>query len=95
MPTYDYECTSCGHRFELFEKVSEPAPRPCPKCRKGKAKRLPGHGAGFIFKGAGFYSTDYKGSSAASDHKKKTTRREKKSDKKSESKPESKSESKE
>lgn len=80
MPTYDYECSSCGHRFELFEKVTDQGMKPCSKCRKGKAKRLPGAGAGFIFKGSGFYTTDYKGSSASAEPaKKKTARKETKS----------------
>ena len=87
MPTYDYECSKCGHKFEEFEKVSEPKLKPCPKCKTGKAKRMPGHGAGFIFKGSWFYSTDYKSPAAASEpHKKKTTRKEKKPDHKSEPK---------
>ena len=91
MPTYDYECSACGHRFEQFEKLSEPGTKPCPKCKKGKAKRMPGHGAGFIFKGSGFHVTDYRSPSHGGGEpaKKKTTRKEK------EKKPESKSESKE
>lgn len=87
MPTYDYECSACGHRFEEFEKLSEPGTKPCPKCRKGKARRMPGHGAGFIFKGSGFHVTDYrKGSGGGEPAKKKTTRKEKKPESKSESK---------
>ena len=58
MPTYDYECQACGHRFEHFGKLHEAGLRACPKCRKKKAKRLIGAGSGFIFKGSGFYVTD-------------------------------------
>jgi putative FmdB family regulatory protein len=60
MPTYDYECSVCQGRFELFTGVHDSAARVCPKCGKKKAKRLIGAGAGFIFKGSGFYVTDSK-----------------------------------
>jgi putative FmdB family regulatory protein len=63
MPTYDYSCAACGHRFERFESINDDAPKACPKCGKKKAKRMLGTGAGLIFKGAGFYTTDYKKSS--------------------------------
>ncbi len=63
MPTYDYRCTACGHRFERFESINETGAKPCPKCSKKKAKRMLGTGAGLIFKGAGFYTTDSKKSS--------------------------------
>ena len=59
MPTYDYECLKCGETFEAFQKMSEPLIKNCPVCR-GKVKRLIGTGAGLIFKGSGFYATDYK-----------------------------------
>ena len=59
MPTYDYQCLGCGDDFELFQKMSDAAIRSCPKC-KGKVKRLIGTGSGLIFKGSGFYATDYK-----------------------------------
>lgn len=59
MPNYDYECTKCGHAFEVFQKMSDPALTSCPKCR-GMVRRLIGSGAGFIFKGSGFYATDYR-----------------------------------
>jgi putative FmdB family regulatory protein len=60
MPTYEYECQKCGHRFEQFQSITaDPLKRcPKPKCR-GKVKRLLGTGAGIIFKGSGFYLTDY------------------------------------
>ncbi len=62
MPTYEYKCEKCGHRFEVFQSMTEPPRRRCPKCR-GKLRRLLGGGAGMIFKGSGFYSTDYRSSS--------------------------------
>ena len=63
MPTYDYECDACGHSFELFQNVSEPIKKKCPSCRKMKLQRLIGGGAGFLFKGSGFYTTDYRSES--------------------------------
>ena len=65
MPTYDYECQACGHRFEHFVKVHDTALRECPKCHRKKAKRQIGAGAGFIFKGSGFYVTDSRSSAAS------------------------------
>jgi putative FmdB family regulatory protein len=62
MPTYEYECTRCGHHFELFQSISEPPRKRCPECR-GKVNRLIGTGAGLLFKGSGFYSTDYRSDS--------------------------------
>lgn len=62
MPTYEYECEKCGHRFELFQSMSEAKRKRCPKCR-GKVRRLIGTGAGMIFKGSGFYVTDYRSDS--------------------------------
>ncbi len=59
MPTYDYECTKCGYGFEKFQKMTDKPLAKCPKCQ-GKVKRLIGSGAGIIFKGSGFYATDYK-----------------------------------
>lgn len=59
MPTYDYKCISCGHSFELFQKMNDEPIKVCPKCG-GQVKRLIGTGAGPIFKGSGFYQTDYK-----------------------------------
>jgi putative FmdB family regulatory protein len=59
MPTYDYECQKCGHRFDLFQSIKDNPKRTCPKCR-GRAKRLLGTGAGLLFKGSGFYATDYR-----------------------------------
>jgi len=60
MPTYDYVCAACGHEFEHFQKMSDGVKRKCPECGELKLKRLMGIGAGIIFKGSGFYETDYK-----------------------------------
>ena len=60
MPTYDYECQACGHGWELFQSMKDSPVKSCPECKKRKAKRLMGLGAGLIFKGSGFYETDYK-----------------------------------
>lgn len=61
MPTYEYECSKCGV-FELFQKMSDDAIEKCPTCKR-KVKRLIGTGAGLIFKGSGFYETDYRSDS--------------------------------
>lgn len=60
MPTYDYECSACSHKFEAFQSISEEPLVKCPACKKKKLKRLFGAGAGIIFKGSGFYQTDYR-----------------------------------
>lgn len=60
MPTYDYECLECKHTFELFQMMSAKPIKKCPECGKDNAKRLIGAGMGIIFKGTGFYETDYK-----------------------------------
>lgn len=60
MPTYDYECAGCGAKIEVFQPMSASPKRKCPKCGKNGLKRLIGAGAGFIFKGSGFYITDYR-----------------------------------
>jgi putative FmdB family regulatory protein len=60
MPTYDYQCQACGHTWEMFQSMNANPTKSCPKCKKRKAKRLLGVGAGLIFKGTGFYETDYK-----------------------------------
>ncbi len=69
MPTYEYECLKCGHRFEAFQKMSDPPKKRCPKCG-GKLRRLVGTGAGIVFKGSGFYATDYRSESYKSQKKK-------------------------
>jgi len=63
MPTYDYICESCGYEFERFQSITARPIRKCPKCGKGSLKRLIGAGSGVIFKGAGFYQTDYRSES--------------------------------
>ena len=60
MPTYEYACHKCGHRFEQFQPMSAEPLKKCPKCKKLGLKRLVGRGAGLIFKGSGFYVTDYR-----------------------------------
>ena len=62
MPTYDYRCTKCKHAFELFHSMSDETTKRCPKCRC-KAIRVPSEGAGLLFKGSGFYITDYRSKS--------------------------------
>lgn len=68
MPTYDYQCTVCNHIFEHSQSMTDKLLTKCPKCGK-KLKRLIGGGAGIIFKGSGFYATDYKKSSASGSSK--------------------------
>jgi putative FmdB family regulatory protein len=84
MPTYDYQCKSCGHAFELFQSMSAPVKRTCPECSKRTLQRLIGAGSGVIFKGSGFYETDYRSESykkaQAADAKPKTDDTKKKSD---------------
>jgi putative FmdB family regulatory protein len=60
MPTYEYACSKCGHTFEQFQSMRDAPLTQCPKCKKKGLKRLIGGGAGLIFKGSGFYITDYK-----------------------------------
>lgn len=60
MPTYDYVCDACEHTFDEFQHMSEKPLKKCPKCGKKKLRRLFGTGAGIIFKGSGFYETDYR-----------------------------------
>ena len=75
MPTYDYICESCGCEFERFQSITTKPLRKCPKCGKRELKRLIGAGAGVIFKGSGFYQTDYRSESykKAQENEKKTT----------------------
>jgi len=95
MPTYDYECKACHHRWELFQSIKAEAEKKCPACGKRQAQRVIGPGAGIIFKGSGFYQTDYRSSAykkAAEADKKASEGSSGKSESKSESKTESKSE---
>ena len=80
MPTYDYKCLECNHTFEMFQSMTAEPIKNCPECN-GKVKRLIGAGAGPIFKGSGFYQTDYKNNSAStsSTNKKSTPAKETKS----------------
>jgi putative FmdB family regulatory protein len=63
MPTYDYVCSACGHALEVFQSINEPVLRKCPRCKKPKLERRIGPGAGILFKGGGFYQTDYRSES--------------------------------
>lgn len=60
MPTYDYQCKDCSHEFEAFQSMSAEVLKECPECGKESLQRLIGTGAGLVFKGSGFYETDYK-----------------------------------
>jgi putative FmdB family regulatory protein len=63
MPTYDYVCDGCGHAFELFQSMTDTVKKTCPKCKKPKLRRLIGAGGAIVFKGSGFYKTDYRSES--------------------------------
>ena len=63
MPTYDYECDACGHALEIFQSITEEKKTKCPECGKKKLRRLFGTGAAIVFKGSGFYETDYRSES--------------------------------
>jgi putative FmdB family regulatory protein len=69
MPTYDYRCAACGHALEIFHGISEKPRKTCPKCKKPKLERLISAGAGLVFKGSGFYLTDYRSKSYAEGEK--------------------------
>ncbi|QDU58053.1 FmdB family zinc ribbon protein [Aeoliella mucimassa] len=88
MPTYDYQCDACDHEFELFQSISEPVKRKCPECGKLKLRRLFGTGAAVMFKGSGFYETDYR-----SDSYKKAAANDKKSESSTKSETKAKSDS--
>jgi putative FmdB family regulatory protein len=66
MPTYDYKCDKCEHEFEAFQSITDEALSQCPECGAHSLRRLIGAGAGLIFKGSGFYITDYKGGRSGS-----------------------------
>jgi putative FmdB family regulatory protein len=63
MPTYDYECSACGHTLEIFQGINDPHVKKCPACGKSKLQRQFGTGAAIVFKGSGFYQTDYRSDS--------------------------------
>jgi len=89
MPTYDYACDACEHRWEQFQSITAEALKKCPVCKKSKARRLISAGAGILFKGSGFYITDYRSDSykkSADADKKSTSGGETKSEAKSEAK---------
>jgi len=97
MPTYDYVCDACKHEFEEFQMMSAKPLKKCPECGKNKLRRLIGTGAGIIFKGSGFYETDYRSDSykkaQKAESESKSDKKEK-SDGKSDSKAEKKTETK-
>lgn len=70
MPTYDYLCDACGHEFELFQSITAEPEQTCPNCKKRKLRRLFGTGAAIVFKGSGFYQTDYRSKSYSEQAKK-------------------------
>ncbi|MEW6238212.1 MAG: zinc ribbon domain-containing protein [Candidatus Omnitrophota bacterium] len=72
MPTYEYVCDKCGHEFELFQSMKDEPIKKCPECKANKVRRMIGNGAGIIFKGSGFYETDYKRKSASGTSHKET-----------------------
>jgi putative FmdB family regulatory protein len=90
MPTYEYECKDCSHEFEIFQSMKDDTLKTCPECKEDTLKRKIGTGAGIIFKGDGFYCTDYRSDSykkaAESDKKAPSEKSETKSEKKSETK---------
>ena len=95
MPTYEYICDGCGAEVERFQSISARALRKCPECGKSKLKRLIGTGAGIIFKGSGFYETDYRSESYKKGAQSEKKSREKATEKKDKTeKKDSKSESK-
>jgi putative FmdB family regulatory protein len=67
MPTYDYVCDACQHEFELYQSIKEDAKKKCPACKKSKLRRKFGTGAAIVFKGSGFYQTDYRSDSYKKD----------------------------
>jgi len=90
MPTYDYKCDKCHHTWELFQSITAEPVKTCPECKSRKARRVIGPGAGILFKGSGFYQTDYRSDSykkgAEADKKAQSSTSESKSETKSESK---------
>lgn len=94
MPTYDYHCDACGHDFELFQPMNSKPQKTCPECKARKARRLIGTGGGILFKGSGFYETDYRSANYQKRAKEETSSSSSASDKGSDKKSESKSDTK-
>ena len=98
MPTYDYTCNACNHSFELYQHITEKPVKKCPSCGKLKAQRMIGTGSAIIFKGSGFYQTDYRSEEYKTKAKKDSegakpeTKTESKAETKSEAKTETKTE---
>ncbi|MCG8606314.1 zinc ribbon domain-containing protein [bacterium] len=90
MPTYEYICDNCAHEFEEFQSITAPALERCPKC-EGSVRRLISSGNGLIFKGSGFYITDYKKSSDSTSGESESVSKSKKSEKTAEKKTDTKS----
>ena len=86
MPTYDYICENCNHKFEEFQSITAKNLRKCPECGKMQLQRAIGTGAGIIFKGSGFYETDYRSDGYKQDAKKATSETSSKTDKKADTK---------
>jgi putative FmdB family regulatory protein len=86
MPTYEYICRACGHEFEAFQSITAATLRKCPSCGKSKLERKIGIGAGVLFKGGGFYETDYRSESYKKGHEAEKKASEAKSDSKTDSK---------
>ena len=89
MPTYDYKCRACDHRWDEFQPITAAATEECPACHEKKAERVIGPGAGILFKGSGFYQTDYRSDGykkAADADKKAAEPKEGKAEKKAEAK---------
>jgi len=99
MPTYDYVCKACGHALEIFHSMSESPKRKCPSCGKHGLERQIGAGAGILFKGDGYYETDYRSESykkgAQADKSAEKTSKDKSAEKASKDKPEKKKDKKE
>lgn len=93
MPTYEYRCNGCGHEFELFQSMTASVKKKCPSCSKLTLERLIGTGAALIFKGSGFYETDYRSKSYKSDQEADSKASTDSKESKSDSKPETKSDS--
>ena len=87
MPTYEYECDACEHQFEVYQGINDPKKRKCPECGKLKLRRLLGTGSAIVFKGSGFYQTDYRSDSYKKAKAADKPKSESKGDSKSSSKP--------